>query len=56
LGRAETREWELIKLVANCVRCVSLNVDLKTGTQANGDVGEVLKTLMKDRRVDTRNQ
>ncbi|KAL3417487.1 MOSC domain-containing protein [Phlyctema vagabunda] len=41
-----------IRLTANCARCVSLNVDLETGKAASGDAGQVLKKLMKDRRVD----
>ncbi|TGO81737.1 hypothetical protein BPOR_1036g00010 [Botrytis porri] len=40
-----------ILLTANCGRCVSLNVDHETGTPATKEK-EVLKLLMKDRRVD----
>ncbi|KAK4650914.1 hypothetical protein QC762_701480 [Podospora pseudocomata] len=40
-------------LTGNCVRCVSLNVDYETGKPAVGELGSVLKKLMKDRRVDT---
>ncbi|PYH41860.1 MOSC domain protein [Aspergillus saccharolyticus JOP 1030-1] len=39
-------------LTANCVRCQSLNVDYATGAMAEGEMGKVLKKLMKDRRVD----
>ncbi|KAK0662991.1 hypothetical protein QBC41DRAFT_350273 [Cercophora samala] len=39
-------------LTGNCVRCVSLNVDYETGKPAVGELGSVLKKLMKDRRVD----
>ncbi|PYI26383.1 hypothetical protein BP00DRAFT_498814 [Aspergillus indologenus CBS 114.80] len=39
-------------LTANCVRCQSLNVDYATGAMAQGEMGNVLKRLMKDRRVD----
>ena len=39
-------------LTANCLRCVSLNVDYSTGEFAKGEEGTVLKKLMKDRRVD----
>jgi uncharacterized protein YcbX len=39
-------------LTANCGRCTSLNVDYETGRQADGELGTVLKKLMKDRRVD----
>lgn len=42
-----------ILLTANCGRCTSLNVDYQTGKQAEGELGTVLKKLMKDRRVDT---
>ncbi|TEY40010.1 hypothetical protein BOTCAL_0442g00060 [Botryotinia calthae] len=40
-----------ILLTANCGRCVSLNVDYERGVAAPKDQ-EVLKLLMKDRRVD----
>ncbi|ATZ56049.1 hypothetical protein BCIN_12g05870 [Botrytis cinerea B05.10] len=40
-----------ILLTANCGRCVSLNVDHEKGIAAPKDQ-EVLKLLMKDRRVD----
>jgi uncharacterized protein YcbX len=39
-------------LTGNCVRCTSLNVDYQTGKPAEGELGQVLKRLMKDRRVD----
>ncbi|KAK3313707.1 hypothetical protein B0H66DRAFT_522890 [Apodospora peruviana] len=39
-------------LTGNCVRCTSLNVDYQTGRPADGELGTVLKKLMKDRRVD----
>ncbi|KAK3505519.1 hypothetical protein B0T13DRAFT_40584 [Neurospora crassa] len=39
-------------LTGNCVRCTSLNVDYDTGKPAKGEMGTVLKKLMKDRRVD----
>jgi uncharacterized protein YcbX len=45
-----------ILLTANCLRCTSLNVDYNTGRPANGEVGTVLKKLMKDRRVDKGNK
>jgi uncharacterized protein YcbX len=40
----------------NCGRCVSINVDLETGTTAAGEAGMVLKKLMADRRVDKGNK
>lgn len=43
-------------LTANCGRCVSLNVDYATGKPDTGPAGKLLKTLMKDRRVDTGNK
>jgi glycine hydroxymethyltransferase len=39
-------------LTGNCVRCKSLNVDFATGKIGTGESGNVLKKLMKDRRVD----
>ncbi|KAL5365788.1 major facilitator superfamily domain-containing protein [Aspergillus floccosus] len=39
-------------LTANCARCQSINVDYATGTMGKGESGNVLKKLMKDRRVD----
>ncbi|EFQ30717.1 MOSC domain-containing protein [Colletotrichum graminicola] len=39
-------------LTANCGRCSSLNVDYDTGRTADGQEGTLLKTLMRDRRVD----
>ena len=41
-----------MQLTANCTRCASLNVDYNEGKFAEGVEGEVLKKLMKDRRVD----
>ncbi|OIW35694.1 hypothetical protein CONLIGDRAFT_627744 [Coniochaeta ligniaria NRRL 30616] len=43
-------------LTGNCLRCTSLNVDYNTGKPAAGEVGTVLKKLMKDRRVDKGNK
>lgn len=39
-------------LTQNCIRCVSLNIDYSTGKAGKGEVGSVLKKLMRDRRVD----
>ena len=39
-------------LTGNCARCTSLNVDYTMGAKAQGELGEVLKRLSKDRRVD----
>ncbi|KAK3944322.1 hypothetical protein QBC46DRAFT_280162, partial [Diplogelasinospora grovesii] len=41
-----------LQLTGNCARCTSLNVDYTTGKPAEGELGQVLKKLMKDRRVD----
>ncbi|KAI4143483.1 MAG: hypothetical protein LQ340_006987 [Diploschistes diacapsis] len=48
------REGDIPRLLltANCTRCASINVDYETGRQGRGAAGEVLKKLMKDRRVD----
>lgn len=43
-------------LTGNCGRCVSINVDYKTGRRGKGESGSVLKKLMKDRRVDLGNK
>jgi uncharacterized protein YcbX len=45
-----------VLLTANCGRCSSLNVDYETGKTATGALGTVLKTLMRDRRVDPGNK
>ncbi|KAL5355016.1 MOSC domain-containing protein [Aspergillus floccosus] len=47
IGRARTR----LLLTANCLRCQSLNIDFSTG-KMNSGAGNMLKTLMRDRRVD----
>ncbi|KAK3990145.1 MOSC domain-containing protein [Cladorrhinum sp. PSN332] len=46
-------EKHKLAMTGNCVRCISLNVDYETGKPAEGEMGNVLKKLMKDRRVDT---
>ncbi|RAL15050.1 MOSC domain protein [Aspergillus homomorphus CBS 101889] len=51
VGSDEERKTRLL-LTANCIRCQSLNVDYATGAMAQGKTGNVLKKLMKDRRVD----
>ncbi|KAJ8291553.1 Mitochondrial amidoxime reducing component 2 [Rhodotorula toruloides] len=40
------------RLTANCVRCISLNIDYDTGKRLEGK-GLPLQTLAKDRRVDS---
>lgn len=47
-GKAKS---ELI-LTNNCARCVSINIDYNTGQPGLGESGNILKKLMKDRRVD----
>ena len=49
------KEYQIV-LTANCLRCVSLNVDYETGQAAKGEEGTVLKKLMRDRRVDKGNK
>lgn len=44
-----------IVLTQNCGRCVSINVDYSTGKSGTGEEN-VLKKLMKDRRVDKGNK
>ncbi|KAL9068466.1 MAG: hypothetical protein Q9157_006504 [Trypethelium eluteriae] len=41
-----------LKLLHNCGRCSSINVDYNTGKPGTGESGTMLKKLMKDRRVD----
>ncbi|KAI0152462.1 MOSC domain-containing protein [Hypoxylon sp. NC0597] len=45
-----------LALTANCARCISINIDYDTGRPAEGEMGSVLKKLMKDRRVDAGNK
>lgn len=52
----ENQQVAEIVLTANCLRCVSLNVDYATGQPAKGEAGTALKKLMKDRRVDKGNK
>ncbi|EGZ76201.1 hypothetical protein NEUTE2DRAFT_97857 [Neurospora tetrasperma FGSC 2509] len=47
--KAKKRKTKL-HLTGNCARCTSLNVDYDTGKPAKGEMGTVLKKLMKDRR------
>lgn len=51
-GTTQTTE---IVLTQNCGRCVSINVDYSTGKPGTGEAN-VLKKLMKDRRVDKGNK
>ncbi|EAS35569.3 MOSC domain-containing protein [Coccidioides immitis RS] len=39
-------------LTNNCARCISINIDFDTGAPGTGEMGAVLKKLMKDRRID----
>lgn len=41
-----------LTLTANCARCQSINIDYSTGKRGLDESGNVLKKLMKDRRVD----
>jgi uncharacterized protein YcbX len=53
IGPNESPQRSTLQVTGNCVRCLSLNVDYQTGKPAEGELGNVLKRLMKDRRVDT---
>ena len=44
-----------LALTQNCARCVSINVDYSTGKSGTGEAN-ILKKLMKDRRVDKGNK
>ena len=46
----------VLDLTQNCARCKSLNIDYSTGDFGKGEVGTVLKKMMKDRRVDQGNK
>ncbi|KAJ2971529.1 hypothetical protein NQ176_g7642 [Zarea fungicola] len=41
-----------VLLTKLCNRCTSLNIDYRTGRFGTGEQGQILKLLMKDRRVD----
>ena len=41
-----------LRLVHNCARCASINIDYNTGKPSTGESETILKKLMKDRRVD----
>ncbi|MCJ1308922.1 hypothetical protein MMC25_002577 [Agyrium rufum] len=45
-----------LSLTQNCGRCVSVNVDYESGKPAEGELGNVLKKMMKDRRIDPGNK
>ncbi|KAK3334068.1 hypothetical protein B0T19DRAFT_491315 [Cercophora scortea] len=49
---AQQQTGSKLALTGNCGRCTSLNVDYQTGKPSTGEMGNVLKKLMKDRRVD----
>ncbi|KAK4167640.1 hypothetical protein QBC43DRAFT_311163 [Cladorrhinum sp. PSN259] len=49
---SESNNHHKLAMTGNCVRCTSLNVDYDTGKPAEGEMGTVLKKLMKERRVD----
>ncbi len=51
----ESNKITEIVLTQNCGRCVSINVDYSTGKPGTGEAN-VLKKLMKDRRVDKGNK
>jgi len=45
-----------ILLTSNCARCIAINVDLEKGRMAEGESGKLLKTMMRDRRIDPGNK
>ncbi|KAL1856496.1 hypothetical protein Daus18300_010653 [Diaporthe australafricana] len=55
-GEMEVGRDVRFALTGNCGRCVSINVDYATGRPGAGESGNVLKKLMKDRRVDQGNK
>lgn len=55
-GEIEVDTGVRFSLTGNCGRCVSINVDYATGRPGSGESGNVLKKLMKDRRVDKGNK
>ena len=50
-GKGSHEKTDLV-LTQNCARCVSINVDYDTGKAGKGGQGDVLKKMMKDRRID----
>ncbi|KAF2402115.1 hypothetical protein EJ06DRAFT_536685 [Trichodelitschia bisporula] len=52
LTPADGAEPTVVSLERNCVRCASVNIDYATGKPGEGAVGDVLKVLQRDRRVD----
>lgn len=55
-GEIEVGSGPRFVLTGNCGRCLSINVDYQTGRPGTGESGNVLKKLMKDRRVDVGNK
>lgn len=55
-GEIEIGGGPRFELTGNCGRCMSINVDYETGKPGTGETGNVLKKLMKDRRVDLGNK
>jgi uncharacterized protein YcbX len=45
-----------IILTSNCARCMSINVDLEKGCMGEGASGNLLKKMMRDRRIDRGNK
>lgn len=48
----QTASGVTLRLVHNCARCASLNIDYATGKQGTDESGKILKLLQRDRRVD----
>ncbi|KAI1802815.1 hypothetical protein F4811DRAFT_369798 [Daldinia bambusicola] len=55
-SQSQSHAQARLALTANCARCVSINVDYAAGRRGTGELGAVLKKLMRDRRVDAGNK
>lgn len=51
-GKIKINNRPELTMAHNCVRCKSINIDYETGKPGTGPLGEVLKRLQKDRRID----
>jgi uncharacterized protein YcbX len=51
-GKLKINNRTEIVMAHNCVRCSSINIDYETGKPAKGPMGEVLKKMQHDRRID----
>ncbi|KAF2853941.1 hypothetical protein T440DRAFT_487222 [Plenodomus tracheiphilus IPT5] len=51
-GKVKINNGAELTMAHNCVRCKSINVDYATGKDGEGESGNVLKKLQRDRRID----